>query len=42
VRVAGCYSESGGLSLFVGKTTVDENIMCVECKCVGVLGGMYL
>jgi hypothetical protein len=26
----------------VGKTTVDENIMCVACMCVGVLGGMCL
>jgi hypothetical protein len=26
----------------VGKTTVDENIVCVACRCVGVLGGVCL
>jgi hypothetical protein len=41
VRVLPDASRSPGvsLSLSVGKTTVDENIMC---GCVGVLGGMYL
>jgi hypothetical protein len=28
--------------LSVGKTTVDENIMRVACRCVGVLGGVCL
>jgi hypothetical protein len=39
-----CASRSPGvsLSLSVGKTTVDENNMCVECRCVGVLGGVCL
>jgi hypothetical protein len=39
-----CASRSPGvsLSLSVGKTTVDESIMCVAYVCVGVLGGVYL
>jgi hypothetical protein len=33
-----CASRSPGvsLSLSVGKTTVDENIMCVACGCIGL------
>jgi hypothetical protein len=43
VRVLRDASRSpGGFSLSVGKTTVDENIMCVACRCVDVLCGMCL